>query len=469
MRAHDEPGRAARRLLQRLRPGLALAAAAEPGHLDAQRLQPLDELGEVLLGQDLGRGHQRALPAGVHRHRGRERGHHRLAGAHVALQQAMHRARAGEVGDDLVDHAPLRAGEAEGQHAQQLLVQAAAARHDLGRAQQRAFRARGQLRQLLREQLLELQALRGRVAAGLELVQRHVRRRVMQRLHRHPQGRQPLGNHLRRQHLLQRRPRQAAGDHLAQVGLGQLRRGRVDRRQRRRQRRALHHRLEAGVHHLAPEEAAADLAARAHALARGEGLLVRGIEVEEAQHQLGVRLVDDLGDELAPSALLHARFEHGALDLHLLARVGTGDGRDLRLVLVAQRQVQREVDGAHEAQPLQRLLRGAQFGLLGGAIGGLAGHAGHSRACRVVSRCANRPKRTNPHSDVQADTNLARQLPDNIRCRFRGPFPQLSNMRLIARFVFLMVAVFGVSLAFAWAWDKSDKPQDASVHANTAT
>ena len=37
------------------------------------------------------------------------------------------------------------------------------------------------------------------------------------------------------------------------------------------------------------------------------------------------------------------------------------------------------------------------------------------------------------------------------------------NMRLIARFVFLMVAVFGVSLAFAWAWDKSDKPQDTTA------
>jgi hypothetical protein len=33
-------------------------------------------------------------------------------------------------------------------------------------------------------------------------------------------------------------------------------------------------------------------------------------------------------------------------------------------------------------------------------------------------------------------------------------------MRLIARFVVLMVAVFGVSLAFAWAWDKSDKSHD---------
>jgi len=26
-----------------------------------------------------------------------------------------------------------------------------------------------------------------------------------------------------------------------------------------------------------------------------------------------------------------------------------------------------------------------------------------------------------------------------------------------------MVAVFGVSLAFAWAWDKSDKPHDATA------
>ena len=40
-------------------------------------------------------------------------------------------------------------------------------------------------------------------------------------------------------------------------------------------------------------------------------------------------------------------------------------------------------------------------------------------------------------------------------------------MRLIARFVFLMVAVFGVSLAFAWAWDKSDTPPQ-DVAARTA-
>jgi hypothetical protein len=42
-------------------------------------------------------------------------------------------------------------------------------------------------------------------------------------------------------------------------------------------------------------------------------------------------------------------------------------------------------------------------------------------------------------------------------------------MRLIARFVVLMVAVFGVSLAFAWAWDQSDSPQQASAQAPHAS
>ena len=50
----------------------------------------------------------------------------------------------------------------------------------------------------------------------------------------------------------------------------------------------------------------------------------------------------------------------------------------------------------------------------------------------------------------------------------RAPRDLQLNMRLIARFVVLMVAVFGVSLAFAWAWDKSDKSQDtAAAHAGT--
>jgi hypothetical protein len=37
-------------------------------------------------------------------------------------------------------------------------------------------------------------------------------------------------------------------------------------------------------------------------------------------------------------------------------------------------------------------------------------------------------------------------------------------MRLIVRFLVLMVAVFGLSVAFAWAWDRSDAPKTAQQH-----
>ncbi len=80
----------------------------------------------MLLGQDLGGCHQRALPAGIHAHRRSQRGHHGLARAHIALQQSMHRLRQGQVLRDLLDHALLRAGQPEGQGAEQLLMQATA-------------------------------------------------------------------------------------------------------------------------------------------------------------------------------------------------------------------------------------------------------------------------------------------------------------------------------------------------------
>jgi len=68
-------------------------------------------------------------------------------------------------------------------------------------------------------------------------------------------------------------------------------------------------------------------------------------------------------------------------------------------------------------------------------------------SCRTISAA---------HPGTVSHNVLRRQRPQDLQL----------NMRLIARFVVLMVAVFGVSLAFAWAWDKSDKPQDAAVHAS---
>jgi hypothetical protein len=81
---------------------------------------------EVLLGQHLGRRHERALVAALHR--GQERGHrhHRLAGADVALQQAVHRDGSGEVGVDLGEDALLVAREREGQRVEEAADELAA-------------------------------------------------------------------------------------------------------------------------------------------------------------------------------------------------------------------------------------------------------------------------------------------------------------------------------------------------------
>ena len=63
--------------------------------------------GGVLLGEHLGRRHQRALVTALHRGEQRRDGHDRLAGADVALQQPVHRVRSGEIGLDLADRPAL--------------------------------------------------------------------------------------------------------------------------------------------------------------------------------------------------------------------------------------------------------------------------------------------------------------------------------------------------------------------------
>ena len=69
----------------------------------------------VLLGQYLGGRHHRDLEAVLHALQGGERGDHRLAAAHVALQQALHRMGEREVTLQLAPGAPLRARQAKRQ------------------------------------------------------------------------------------------------------------------------------------------------------------------------------------------------------------------------------------------------------------------------------------------------------------------------------------------------------------------
>ena len=68
----------------------------------------------MLLGEDLGRGHEGALEAVFCGHVNGGGGDHRLARANVALTEAVHRALKREVARDVVDGAALRGGEGKG-------------------------------------------------------------------------------------------------------------------------------------------------------------------------------------------------------------------------------------------------------------------------------------------------------------------------------------------------------------------
>ena len=75
---------------------------------------PLEQAGDadrVLLGQHLGRRHERRLVTALDRGEHRRDGDDGLARPDVALEQAVHRVRGGEIGVDLADHPLLRAGE----------------------------------------------------------------------------------------------------------------------------------------------------------------------------------------------------------------------------------------------------------------------------------------------------------------------------------------------------------------------
>jgi len=125
------------------------------------------------------------------------------------------------------------------------------------------------------------------------------------------------------------------------------------------------HGLEARVHHLAPEEAGAQFASHPHPLVDGHALLVRRVEVDEAQEQLAA-VVLHAHQQLPAPAQLDAALGDDALTLHGVALARLADRRDAGLVLVAVRQVQGQVDVAHKAHFLHRLLwRGFGFGLVG--------------------------------------------------------------------------------------------------------
>ena len=98
---------AERKTVDRLGALAAALAAGQDRDADAGVLRQRRDGGEMLARQDFGRRHQRGLPSGLdHGRRGQQR-HHRLAGADVAVQEPHHALRPRQVGDDVVDRAPL--------------------------------------------------------------------------------------------------------------------------------------------------------------------------------------------------------------------------------------------------------------------------------------------------------------------------------------------------------------------------
>jgi hypothetical protein len=133
----------------------------------AHRREELAHLQEVLRGQDLGRGHDGRLVAGLDRDHRRVQGDHRLARSDVALQQPVHRRRPLHVGLDLGDRLALAGGGIERQRGQEpLRERPGEVVLDAGRLRGDPVLAEGHA-QLQREELVELQSLGGRPELGL--------------------------------------------------------------------------------------------------------------------------------------------------------------------------------------------------------------------------------------------------------------------------------------------------------------
>lgn len=183
--------------------------------------------------------------------------------------------------------------------------------------------------------------------------------RVGQR--RHAERTQVRGLDLGRQQLGQRRARQGISDSLAQIGLRDAGRARIDGREHLRQRRVLVDHAHRRMHDLEPEETAADVAANTQPLADRHLLDLRAVEVQEAQHQLAAVLVAQSHQQLAARAIGDLVVVDRALGLRELAGQQFAHRREGGLVLVAHRQVQNQVDRAREAE----------LGELGRGLGGL--------------------------------------------------------------------------------------------------
>ena len=157
-----------------------------------------------------------------------------------------------------------------------------------------------------------------------------------------------------RHRFAQIRPRQSTQHHFAQIALRQARHGGVDRRERSRQIAA--RRFETGVHHGETQKAPLHLAPRPDHITHRQRFLLRRVKAEKPK-QASVRAIINRHQQLSARAVGHIGFGDNALDLHRVALPRIAQLGEAGFVLVAQRQVQGEVNIAVQPQLGNALLQ----------------------------------------------------------------------------------------------------------------
>ena len=196
-----------------------LQAARQPRNGDPLRFEQRRELAVMLLGENLRRRHEGALITRLDGLQGGQRGHHGLAAAHIALQQALRGMGLRQIGDDLRGAALLGAGQGKGQRPGEGGAQPA------GGFQRRCFallpvavmQPHGNL---LRQQFVELEPPPRRMGAFIQRALQHVRRWIVQEFNRPFEGGQfEFADEFTGERVAQITVGQCLADELAQGGL----------------------------------------------------------------------------------------------------------------------------------------------------------------------------------------------------------------------------------------------------------
>ena len=250
---------------------------------------------------------------------------------------------------------------------------------------------------MMREQLLKCESPLCRVAAGGELGQARFTRRTVQLRERFLERGQPERREdMRRNPVAHRGGIQFAQrlrDECAQAALRHAFGAGINRCQ------ALLERGGTGaqaailrMHHLDSEGSAAHLPKAAHARAARKALLLRKREIEEAQREKA-GAVADARDHLTAFAVRDFGEEHLALDRRAHAGDERAERRELRAILVAQRQDKQQILHLRDSEALETLgERSADAGQrrhrpLLSACGGMArGAVSQDAGCRRFQR-----------------------------------------------------------------------------------